>query len=62
MKFKTFNKLNKNTKIEILAKLGLLYDLTSERGQKAIKKEFRYIEPQIKEVKNKQGLYEVKKC
>lgn len=56
MMFKTFNKLEKNEKIEILSELGLLYDLNSDRGINALKKEFKHIEPQIKEVMIEKGL------
>lgn len=57
MYFKTFNKLEKNEKIEILSELGLLYDLTTERGVNSLKKEFKNIEPQIKGVMIEKGLY-----
>ena len=57
MYFKTFNKLNMNLKIEILSELGLLYDLTTEKGQNALKKEFKHIEPQIKGVMIEKELY-----
>ena len=57
MYFKTFNKLNADIKIEILSELGLLYDLTTEKGQNSLKKEFKYIEPQIKGVMIEKGLY-----
>ena len=50
MYYKTFKKLDINTKIEILSELEMLYDLTTERGVNALKKEFKYIEPQIKEI------------
>lgn len=56
MYFKTFNKLDVNSKIEILSELGLLYDLTTERGANALKKEFKHIEPQIKGVMIEKGL------
>ena len=55
--FRTFDKLNMNLKIEILSELNLLYDLTTERGANALKKEFKYIKPQIKEVMIEKGLY-----
>ena len=58
MYFKSFNKLDMNIKIEILSELGLLYDLTTEKGQNALKKEFKHIEPQIKGVMKGK----VKKC
>ena len=63
MYFKTFNKLEKNEKIEILSELGLLYDLSTEKGENALKKEFKHIEPQIKGVMIEKGLYKGgKKC
>lgn len=57
MYFKTFDKLNMNLKIEILSELGLLYDLTTERGINALKKEFKNIEPLIKRSMIQKGLY-----
>ena len=54
---KTFDKLNMNLKVEILSELNLLYDLTTERGENALKKEFKNVEPQIKEVMIEKGLY-----
>ena len=57
MYFKTFDKLDMNIKISILSELGLLYDITTERGVNALKKEFKYIEPQIKGVMIEKGLY-----
>ena len=57
MYFKTFNKLQMNEKIEILSELGLLYDITTERGINSLKKEFKHIEPQIKGVMIEKGLY-----
>ena len=57
MYYKTFNKLNMNLKIEILSELGVLYDLTTERGINSLKKEFKHIEPQIKGVMIEKGLY-----
>ena len=56
MYFKTFNKLEKNEKIEILSELGLLYDLETEKGENALKKEFKYIGPQIKKLMIEKGL------
>ena len=50
MYFKTFDKLDINTKIDILLELNLLYDLHTEKGINALKKEFKHIEPQIKEL------------
>ena len=60
MMFKTFNKLEKNEKIEILSELGLLYDLHTEKGINALKKEFKNVEPQIKGVMIEKGLYKTK--
>lgn len=57
MYFKTFDKLDTDIKIEILAKLNLLYDLNSDRGINALKKEFKYIEPGIKQIMIEKGLY-----
>ena len=57
MYFKTFNRLEKNEKIEILSELGLLYDLETEKGTNALKKEFKNVEPQIKGVMIEKGLY-----
>ena len=60
MYFKTFDKLQMNEKIEILSESGLLYDLNSDRGVNALKKEFKHIEPQIKGVMIEKGLYKTK--
>ena len=60
MNYKTFNKLSKNLKAEILLELGLLYDLSTETGLNALKKEFKYIAPQIKGVMIEKGLYKTK--
>ena len=57
MYFKTFDKLDTNTKIDILSELNLLYDLHTEKGINALKKEFKHIEPQIKRVMIEKGLY-----
>ena len=57
MHYKTFEKLDFHTKMEILSQLGLLYDLTTERGLNSLKKEFKYIEPQIQELMIEKGLY-----
>ena len=57
MYFKSFNKLDMNIKINILSELNLFYDLTTEKGQNALKKEFKHIEPQIKGVMIEKGLY-----
>ena len=60
MYFKTFDKLDMNTKIEILFELNLIYDLTTNKGVNALKKEFKYIEPQIKKIMIEKGLYKVR--
>ena len=60
MYFKTFNKLDMDTKIEILLELNLMYDLSSTRGETALKKEFKNIEPQIKKIMIEKGLYKDK--
>ena len=57
MYFKTFDKLDMNIKINILSELNLLYDLSTEKGENALKKEFKHIEPQIKGVMIEKGLY-----
>ena len=57
MYFKSFDKLDINTKIDILLELNLLYDLHTEKGITALKKEFKQIEPQIKGVMIEKGLY-----
>ena len=57
MYFKTFDKLDTNTKIDILSELNLMYDLQTEKGINALKKEFKHIEPQIKGVMIEKGLY-----
>ena len=57
MYFKTFNKLEKNEKIEILSELNLMYDLHTEKGINALKKEFKNIEPAVKKIMIQKGLY-----
>ena len=57
MYFKTFDKLQINEKIAILSELNLFYDLTTNKGTNALKKEFKHIEPQIKEIMIEKGLY-----
>lgn len=57
MYYKTFDKLDMNTKIEILFELNLMYDLTTNKGLNALKKEFKYIEPGIKKIMIEKGLY-----
>ena len=56
MMFKTFNKLNNKDKIEILSELGLLYDLQTEKGENALKKEFKYISHMIEKSMIEKGL------
>ena len=56
MMFKTFNKLEKNEKIEILSELGLLYDLSTEKGINALKKEFKDISCMIEKAMIEKGL------
>lgn len=60
MYYKTFDKLDMDTKIEILLKLNLMYDLTTIKGSNALKKEFKYIEPQIKAIMIEKRLYKDK--
>lgn len=55
--YKTFDKLSKEDKTDILLELNLMYDLQTEKGINALKKEFKYIKPQIKEVMIEKGLY-----
>ena len=57
MYFKSFDKLDMNIKIDILLELNLLYDLHTEKGINALKKEFKNVEPQIKGVMIEKGLY-----
>ena len=56
MYYKTFNKLDMDTKIKILSELNLIYDLTTNKGLNAFKKEFKYIEPQIRQIMREKGL------
>ena len=60
MYFKSFDKLDMNIKIDILSELNLLYDLNSNRGINALKKEFKHIEPQIRKVMVEKRLYKEK--
>lgn len=60
MYFKSFNKLEIKEKIAILNELNLMYDLNTEKGTNALKKEFKNIEPQIKGVMIEKGLYKTK--
>lgn len=57
MYFKTFNKLDTNTKIDILLELNLMYDLQTEKGINALKKEFKYISYMIEKAMIEKGLY-----
>ena len=57
MYFKTFDKLDTNTKIDILSELNLMYDLQTEKGINALKKEFKNIEPLIKRSMIEKRLY-----
>ena len=57
MYFKTFDKLDMNIKINILSELNLLYDLNSDRGINALKKEFKHIEPAVKKIMIQKGIY-----
>ena len=55
--YKTFDKLSNEDKTDILLELNLMYDLQTEKGINALKKEFKYIKPQIKGVMIEKGLY-----
>ena len=57
MYFKTFDKLEIKEKIAILNELNLMYDLHTDKGLNALKKEFKYIEPGIKQIMIEKGLY-----
>ena len=57
MYYKTFDKLQMNEKIEILSELNLMYDLQTEKGINALKKEFKNIEPLIKRSMIEKGVY-----
>ena len=57
MYYKTFDKLQINEKIAILSELNLFYDLTTEKGINALKKEFKNIESLIKRSMIEKGLY-----
>lgn len=60
MYFKTFDKLPMDQKVNILLELNLMYDLTTERGANALKKEFKNIEPLIKRSMIEKRLYKEK--
>lgn len=57
MHFKSFDKLSNEDKTDILLELNLLYDLHTEKGINALKKEFKNIEPSIKRIMIEKGLY-----
>ena len=57
MYYKTFDKLDTNTKIDILSELNLMYDLQTEKGINALKKEFKYISYMIEKAMIEKGLY-----
>ena len=57
MYFKSFDKLSYRDKIEILSELNLMYDLQTEKGANALKKEFKNIEPAVKRMMTQKGLY-----
>ena len=57
MHYNTFEKLDISDKIDILSELNLLYDLTTERGLNSLKKEFKYLEPQIRNIMIEKGVY-----
>lgn len=56
MYFKSFNKLNNKDKIDILSELNLMYDLNTEKGTNALKKEFKYISCMIEKAMIEKGL------
>ena len=56
MYFKTFNKLEIKEKIAILNELNLMYDLQTEKGENALKKEFKYISCMIEKAMIEKGL------
>ena len=57
MNYKTFDKLDTNTKIDILLELNLMYDLQTEKGINALKKEFKNISHMIEKAMIEKGLY-----
>ena len=57
MYYKTFDKLDTNTKIDILSELNLMYDLQTEKGINALKKEFKYISYMIEKAMIEKGVY-----
>ena len=57
MNYKTFDKLSNEDKTNILLELNLLYDLSTEKGENALKKEFKYISCMIEKAMIEKGLY-----
>ena len=57
MNYKTFDKLDTNTKIDILLELNLMYDLQTEKGINALKKEFKNISHMIEKAMIEKELY-----
>ena len=53
MYFKTFNKLEKNEKIEILSELGLYYDLQTEKEEEYYKSLLKELRKEKRELMNK---------
>ena len=56
MNYNTFDKLDISDKITILSELNLLYDLHTEKGENALKKEFKYISCMIEKAMSEKGL------
>ena len=56
MNYKNFDKLSNADKIEILLELNLMYDLQTEKGINALKKEFKYISCMIEKAMIEKGL------
>ena len=57
MYYKTFNKLPMDQKVNMLLELNLMYDLTTNKGLNALKKEFKHIKPAVKKIMIQKGLY-----
>ena len=57
MNYKTFDKLDTNTKIDILLELNLMYDLQTEKGINALKKEFKNSSHMIEKAMIEKELY-----
>ena len=60
MYFKTFDKLDMETKVEILSENDLVYDLSSESGYNALKREFKLVESMIRKSMIEKGLYKIR--